>query len=693
MELQEIRGIVDATPSLIEGCGGDLERLYAYVGLDFQTTVHQLNTVSDALYERIRSSFISSRSEAWRLCRTLKADLIREHVIRGVALDPYFEVISHLQDALRGNETRNCEGPNDWRAAIRAARDHIEVSNWRQTNNEQIYAREFAVARAGKFLDSLGYGIRLAPDFIGLEDAAETALVAEIEKLVSQLGGLNLARKIFEFISPVYDADMQRYHIVPNISVTGGGAPQVPWGYLLQLAVKHIDGRKPYLNFDSHWPRLLKLVTGYAAVIDVQPYTHSAWFGFDATGLIKFLQEQALYDSIFRFPQLRSSDVLKLCRGALAFLDGGAITPGGWSLDDAFDVIGHLVDPMHDVRGPVIVEEANIKRALRHIPGNRVTTFLRDVLSHPLEGPNQKFSRPTDAPMPTDRARGADFYLKPLIRRSGGRYLIVDRSMCGWGYLEALMTSLRDHCHEFDKKVGLAVEGFIQAELAGHGVPSVSGSYSLAGEEGECDLVAITSKDLVFMELKKKSLTRRARAGSDADLLLDLAGSLLAAQAQLGWHELRIVQAGSLDLTRDIMRHHLSLDGRGVERVAVGLMDFGSFQDRIMLKHFLEATLRVEFNSKDVSYAKRFKEMNEALGEIREQFSKAYDGKAEVHQPFFNCWFVSVPQLLIFLDEVTGADSFRDTLWRYRHMTYGTCDLYFEVSKIRSLAKGADRSI
>ncbi|GGA33735.1 hypothetical protein [Dyella nitratireducens] len=689
MDVQTFRKIVDRTPALIGPHQASLERLYSYVGLDYQTTQQQLDTVNKALYKKVCDAFTSGHAEAWRLCRSVKADLIREHVILGTPLDPYFEVVNHLQDALRAKSDQSGDVTGDWEAAIRAARDHIEVSIWRESNHQNIYAREFAVARAGKYLKEQGYAIQLKPDFIALEEASEIALVAEIEKLVSKMGGLNIARKVFSLLSQAYDPDMQRYHIVPGISVTGGGQPHVPWGYLLQLAVKHINGTKPYLDLDAHWPRLINLVMAYAAVIDVQPYGHSAWQSFDVKGLLKFLQEQALYDSIFRFPQLRSSDVLKLCRGALSFLDDASLTPGGWSLADAFEVIGYLVDPVHDIRGPMIVAETDIRRALSHVPKDRVSTILRDVLSHPMEGPNQGFSRPIDAPTPTDSKKGADFYLKPLIRRSGGCYLLVDRSMCGWGYLEALLSALRENYDEFDNKVGLAIESFVRAELVAHGVPTTSGKYDFGGEEGECDLVAITSKTLIFMELKKKSLTRRARAGSDADLLLDLAGSLLSAQTQAGWHELRISQAGSLDLAQGQSRSHLSLDGRGIEKIGVGLSDFGSFQDRIMLKHFLEKMLNVEFNSPDPIYGARFTAMNRSLKKFRDQYSAAHRGETEVHQPFFNCWFVSVPQLLIFLDEVSGADSFRDTLWKYRHITFGTSDLYFEVSKIRSVKAAA----
>lgn len=689
MNLNIFRQIVDQTPASITSCRGDLVRLYEYVGFPLQSS-YQLNKVNEALYDRIRNAFASGHSEIRRVCSSLETDLIREHIIMGASLNPYFDLLSCIRDALKSRKSEVGNVVGDWDIAVQAARDYIEISNWISSNNELIYARDFSVAKAAKFLKQQGYGIRLEFGIIALEESAEASLVGDIEKLIAQIGGLNIAKRIFDVISAIYDADLQRYQIVPRTSMAGGGKPQIPWGYLLQLAVKHIDVRKPSLDLDAYWSRLLELATAYAALVDVQPYVPSALLSFDAKGLIKYLQEQALYDSTFRFLQLRTSDVLKLCRGALSFMDSGALTPGGWTLDEAYDVIGYLIAPARDVRGPIVVAEADIRRDLSHIAKDKIAAILKDVLSHPEKGPNRGFSRPTDAPTPTNKSKGADFYLKPLIRRPSNRYLIIDRSMCGWGYIEALLTALRPLDKQFDDKVGLAIEVFLEAEFASHGVHTVSGDYDLNGEHGECDLVAVTSQTLVFMELKKKSLTRRARAGSDADLLLDLAGSLLSAQAQAGWHELRIRNAGSLDLLCKGNKHHLSLDGRGIEKVAVGMLDFGSFQDRIMLKQFLEVTLNVNFGYPDPSYAKRFKAINDALQEIREQYAAVHQGKSEVHQPFFNCWFISVPQLLILLDDVTDSESFRKAIWNCRHTTTGTSNLYYEISCMRKMrAQGA----
>ena len=682
VDLQTFRQIVDDAVPGSAACEGDLQRLYDYVGLE-RGSAYTLGAVSGALYARIRGCFTSGHAAVWRACRSLRKDLIREHVLRDAPLDPYFEVLDHLQDAIRtaGDPRAPIEG--DWDGAIRGALDHVQIQSLGAQNREQLYARDFVVAKAARFLRDAGFAIRLEPDRLSLEEAAETALIAAIEDLVASIGGVNVARRIFEAILPQYDADQQRYHVVRRASMTGGGLPQMPWGYLIQLAAKHAKGRKPYLNTDPQWRRLCGLAQAYAAVIDVQPYTPTFYGTMDAITLMPYLQEMALYDTLFRIPQMRPADVIKVARGMLDWLDTSAPTEAGWSIDQVLEITGYLLDPARDVRGPIFVDEADIRRTCSKIPGEIVAQILDEVLSHPLAGANRNLSRPTDAPIPDNpdlKDMGHDFFLRPLLYHSGRRFILLDRSVCAPACLEALLTPLRLQTNGLEDKVGLAIERFLEAEFASHAVPTCRGDYDAGGEHGQCDLVIETPETVIFSEVKKKTLTRRAKAGSDAYLLLDLAGSLLAAQAQAGWHEVRLRRYGQLDLERDGNTTRLDLDGRGVERVAVSLFDFGSFQDRILLKQFLEATMNARFTPVTASLNKRFEEVDKALGDIRAQVAALHPGLTEVNQPFFNCWFLSVPQLLVLLDGVTDGAGFKAALWQCRHFVTGSSDVYFDLS-------------
>ncbi len=189
----------------------------------------------------------------------------------------------------------------------------------------------------------------------------------------------------------------------------------------------------------------------------------------------------------------------------------------------------------------------------------------------------------------------------------------------------------------------------------------------------------------MFLEIKKKPLTRRAQAGSDAHVLLDLANSLLLAQVQAGWHEVRLRRKDFIDLTENGVTRRLELEGRQIERIAISLMQFGSFQDRIFLKQFLEGTLHADFSVSDASLKKDFDKLNALLAEVRQQVNALHTDDKELDRPFFHCWFLSLPQLLVLLDGVQGEEAFKNALWKTRHIATGSSDFYYDLSLVRSV--------
>ena len=212
LNLQDFRKVVDQKPAGVPDSKREPAALYAYVGLEAQGS-YQIGAVCDALFDRIRNAFTSGHGEVRSICRKLKTDLIREHVLEDVPLDPYFEVLSHMEDALRVRENTSGAVIGDWSLAIQAAHDHVEISSFRTLEHRRIYAREFAVAEAAKFLKQHGYDIRLEPGLIALERRAERSLRRKIEKLITQLGAVQVVARIFGEISSLYDASLERYSL------------------------------------------------------------------------------------------------------------------------------------------------------------------------------------------------------------------------------------------------------------------------------------------------------------------------------------------------------------------------------------------------------------------------------------------------------------------------------------------------
>jgi hypothetical protein len=271
--------------------------------------------------------------------------------------------------------------------------------------------------------------------------------------------------------------------------------------------------------------------------------------------------------------------------------------------------------------------------------------------------------------------------LRPLLRHRDKEVFLLDRSACAGAFLEALLTPLRAAHKNFDdRQVGPAIEHFVRREFDAHQIPTLTGCYSVDSRAGECDLIVETPEHILFFEIKKKPLTRRAQAGSDAYLLLDLANSLLAAQVQAGWHEVLLRRHGFLDLTHEGTTVRLELNARGVERIAVSLLDYGSFQDRVFVKQFLEGIMNAAFSVNDPVLREGFDELNRSLEAVREQIRELYPNQPTINQPFFHCWFLNVPQLLILLDEVNGAGAFRRELWRTRHIVTGSSSFYWDYA-------------
>jgi hypothetical protein len=676
IDLPEFKRLVNSSADNITPIRGDLSLLYGYVGLE-ASSAWQLAKVADELYKKIRDQFHSDPRAVWRHCRQLRNELIYAHILSKEPLEPYNAILQSLLDAVRAPAS-TLPAQDNWAVAVGFAYDHVRLQPWDDANLYALtHSRQFAVARAALQLQERGFKVVNDNGHLRVEPSSETRLITRLEELTKAVGGINVAGNIFATINPTYDVQQERFHLVRRVSsVPGGVQPNVPFGYLLQLAVKHPMPPPRRHGIEASWQELVELAVAYAAIFDVQPYNQFELAFKDYWSIVPFLQELALYDSLFAMPQIRPHDAIKIADGLLEWLDVNKEQDGGWSIAEALTVAGQIVNLAAKSRGPVPIELGQLVGPCKPIPAKTIGRILERVFSHPLPGANQQFAKPYEPP-------GPDFSFKPLLKAGEKRYWLVNSSACAPGFIEALFTPLRKTNKGFDDRIGLEIEDFLREKLEACGVNVSSGKY-VDGKEWECDLVVESERTIFFLEIKKKPLTRRARAGADIDVLLDLAGSLLDAQLQAGGHEIRIKKKGYLDLVdRAGQTTRVSLNGRQVERIAVSLFDFGSFQDRILLKLFLENTLGIKYGTHDPARQKKFDDLNDKVVELRDQHKELTNSEPEAAgQPFFHCWFLSVPQLLVLCDSAKSNDDFRAALWKTRHVWTGTMDFYADHAMI-----------
>lgn len=671
----------------------DLESLYEYVGLPLDGIMTRIAAINE-LQKKIRDAFSTGTPSAFRHCRDLLSATIYHHLIFGWRLQPYLTVIEYLCDGLRGDDSDRLSSSGDWRSAIGYAVDHYMMvpEGYHGPDLQRVYTREGQISRAAKWLSDHGYRVEILGSKVRLTDTAEQKLLDDLHEAVQRMGGANLARRVFSAIGPLYDKTQERYHIVRRTSTIGGGEAQVPFAYLLNLAAKYPVRNGLYANGDADWQRLIALSVCYSALFDVQDFYPNMGFYLAHDSIADHLRRLALFDNMFRLDQMRGSDVVRLLSGLLTDIDPDQLFGEGWTIGQAIDVVSVVMEATLNSRGPVIIEEKEIHRKCRHIDRSIVGTLLRTVLSHSQKGANQTFVRPTDLFVRDETGgvlAGQDFFYRPLLRHGRDQYLLMDRSICAPGFLEAIFAKLRVEIPKFDESRGKMIEKFLLDEFHRRGIQALSGTYSVGSLPGQCDLVVETRTVLFFIEVKKKALTRSARAGSPAHILIDLAESLVDALFQAGQHEIAIRQHGSLELNDNGQRIAVDLNGREIEKIAVSLLDFGGFQDRLVLKQFLESSSSVTFNVDTAELHDRFERLNRALKKIKAQTEKLIKLRGTDWQPFFGCWFMSVPQILNLLDGVSDAEGLRDRLWSIRHVSFGSQDIYFEFAQMLNMKMNA----
>jgi hypothetical protein len=132
----------------------------------------------------------------------------------------------------------------------------------------------------------------------------------------------------------------------------------------------------------------------------------------------------------------------------------------------------------------------------------------------------------------------------------------------------------------------------------------------------------------------------------------------------------------------------VNFDNRTIERVALTQLEFGGFQDRGIINQFLKSLLTHSFGtySSDPAIIKKFKKLNEKQKLWIDQHNKLHSlDKNFSRFPYFNCWFMSLPQLIEVVNLSSDNNSFYDNFGKTKYVTANTLDWYREFEYISGL--------
>ncbi len=702
---QRFKNLVDTTDPSISFSNTELESLYNHYGIAYTTSLSQAE-IGNHLSEQIRTHLISNEVKAIYLWK-LRDQLILRHILDDQPLQPYFSILDRILKIIKlEDKISPLESEERWHIVIRNVNDYIAISGENLDLDIEylkiFFQRQFWVASSAKVLRNYGYQLEAKDGKIYIEESEQENIARSIESDIRLIGGFEIARHLFSTIQNLYDQQQERYHLVRRLTSYNdqNTQPELPIGYLLNLCVKHLE-KSPILllNPQENWERMLKLSTSFASVFDVQPYN---WFQLHfktLDNLSEFLQEIAVYDSIFCFNQLRPSDVPRILRGLFSLIDPEDINrikvELGWIPEQAILVAEAILKITVNQSPPIKFTKFQVESILPDLDTTVIEKIL-DVYCHSNTQVNSGYKIPTDF-----RDKKYNFFLKPLLKLYSGEYVLMDQSWCSPAFYEALVSKLNqiNIPAKIHDKIGDYLEIFVKNQLQSLKIKYSYGDYSVDNskykthrKQGECDIVIESDDTIIFIEIKKKSLTNNAKGGFDAAIFADLAGSLLDSQIQLGWHEIIICSEGYLELKpKDDpdKKYRLELNKRSIERVTLTLLDFGGFQDRSLLFQFLQLMLSI--NSIDALNSKALEVINNSkinknlpIFVKQNELLKSLNSRQDLF-PFYDCWFLSLPQFLILIDDLSEKKSIKNLLDKTKSISTSSLNFYFEYATAKNL--------
>lgn len=457
--------------------------------------------------------------------------------------------------------------------------------------------------------------------------------------------------------------------------------PQQPLAYLYQLGIRYFSLEPTASDPQRALTDLLALLTNATAMLDLVPRSFDLMFARVAD-VVPILRQSTVYDSVFLVTQAKVSHVK-------SFLDWMMRHPSFASLKSKSGTSASQVHSLasmllHACATAKMIDEFTVIRPVAAAVAVNAdvvpaVALLRDIFCH-KNGANQSLTFP-----PKDEHVDAAF--RPLL--AVGDALVMQPPSIG---ARAVLNATMDWCRRawpkggnFDSEaLGSMFEEFVRDKLSEKGVTVLCGDYDQAGDDGECDAVIETNEAVIFIELKSKLLTRKARSGDDLAALVDLAQAIVRPQAQAMSRHAALAKSGVLRLKSKSGEAPVFLSGREVLKVSITRGDLGSLHDRLFLAQFLKAGSVANFETVDPQKQDQLEELGGWFKKLKVAAqSVGEDDYLKSPLPYSRCWSLSVFHLLLLLENTVDNETFSSELQRTRRLITPLRDFYEEYAYAR----------
>ncbi|GGE62895.1 hypothetical protein [Niveispirillum cyanobacteriorum] len=595
----------------------------------------------------------------------------------GCQRQPYQSIINRIWEAMRTSKCKSLDEQDSWLKAIAAAR----AINLIRGCDELPNIRFIAVNRSIRFLRAQGYELYIQGREVHFKEGEEFKIVNEIDKNIKKIGGSLVIRHILQVLREKNKFDGSRYTPMREYGpLDAPRAPSLPIGYIINLAIKYIDkNSNSILNYLVEWEKICNLSTALCSILDVEPYVNLEDMNTAPHEMTRYIYDISLYDHLFKFKQWSPRHVVKMLSSIFCDVDEDWMKKKlGWTISDVISFANNMISISENDGDAKIINGKNI------ITGNinhNTWRRMRKHFSHESRSyVNSGYLYPSDG----DKSNWQD---KPLISIGNNRYFSMPACFVGLSIFEATSSAIRnlDYPSFDDKIIPRALEKFIFQEFLDRGYnPTVLGKkykmFDPVNEkkiEGECDVVVEGEDYILFIEAKKKSLTKASTTGAVLPNLIDIAESMLHAQSQIAVHERVLRYNGFIEFCDGFK---VQWKNRRIDRIALTLLDHGSTQDKNIVEKiyniFSRSNIILDSNSE---FDKKINKINDLCVKMSNEIIELEKlGLPQIEQRLER-WFISAPLLIILLDTIGHPRNFSSYFKILRHLTFNTLDFYVEL--------------
>ena len=631
---------------------------------------------------RIKALLPSDSDEIflYRDFQRLGKGLQREQLLDGVDNQRYIDVVEIIHNHLGWNQSAiKTFSDTCWQDVIAACSEEMPLP---QTDWLNEYDKEHRRAAAAKTLRKFGLKIKIEDcDYVTEnDDIVYDALINWIRKA----GGrrfLNMLLSQMEYLEPEgrFLTDMNGNMPNPkDVTIVK------PYNYLVNLALANInaDGGS---NSEAAkaFGNAIKLATNYCFLKYPVQNFGNVWedlFHRDRD-TVEFFRDLVYKESIFGLTQHSVWFTRMFCKRVLMYMrDTGRVLENGYTFDEYERLMNYVLSVADALK---CVELRKDK--LNELGIGAIEQLINDVATGG-DILNNGFRTPLDE----EKENAAN---KPLIKANGKIYALPV-TIGSWGWFEALMMVVRnqekeDNQKDIDKEVGKLIEIFINEKLAEKGITHCRGTY-LPPEEGEADLVVEATKGIMLFEMKKKSLTRKAKSGDEFRIVADLLGSLIDSQAQCFRTSHLLIEKGYVNLVDENgKKTNVEKHNRTAECISVSLGAFGPLQDRMLIKSIMDEIcnkqMTAEYDGTDKQTIKDVKKFNKDMQKWLTYLNEERVNGDSKTNSFFNSWFLDLEQLMIIIKEANSNDELLARLKETKCVTMGSYNFYRERRMVRMM--------